>query len=68
MKGGIEDGYILFIGRIAYQGQIVTGKVVSGSPDYPDTAPMFFIHKEKEQKTTIYELLIYDSSDSSMVV
>lgn len=67
VKGGIEDGYILFIGRIAYQGEIVTGKVVNGSRDYPTTSPMFFAHKENEQMATTYEVLIYDSSDSNMI-
>ncbi|KAG5868476.1 hypothetical protein JTB14_013079 [Gonioctena quinquepunctata] len=58
VKGGIEKNNLLDIGRIAYQGEVVTGKIVTNSPDYPDTAPMFFVYKNEEHKTTNYEVLV----------
>lgn len=63
VRGGVEDGNIVNIGRIGFQGQIVTGKVITNSVDYPDTAPMFFAYKDKENKFTEYEVLIYESKD-----
>lgn len=67
VRGGVEDGYILNIGRIASQGETVIGKIVTASADYPETAPMFFAHKNKEKKVSNYEVLIYDSSESNSV-
>nr|XP_023016654.1 uncharacterized protein LOC111505969 [Leptinotarsa decemlineata] len=60
VKGGVEMNNLLNIGRIAFQGEVVTGKIVTNSPDFPDTAPMFFVLKNQERETRQYEVLIYD--------
>lgn len=61
VKGGFEDNYILNIGRIAFQGETVLGKVVTNSVDYPGTAPMFYAFRNQENRATIYEVMIYEA-------
>lgn len=67
VRGGFENGYILNIGRIAFQGETVTGKIVTNSGDYPGTAPMFFAFRNKENKANYYEVLIYEPADENAI-
>lgn len=63
----MEDSYTLNIGRIAFQGETVFGKVVTNSRDYPGLAPMFFAHKNKENQAPLYEVMIYDPTEANSI-
>lgn len=59
VKGGFEGDFLLHIGRISYQGEIVIGKVITSRPD---RAVMWFIHNNQEKDANAYETLIYQNS------
>lgn len=56
--GGNQDNFMLPIGRIAYQGEIVLGKIWTANPS---AAYLYFMHGATEVNTDIFEALVYDN-------
>lgn len=57
VSGGTEWGKVLNIGRIKYQGELIIGKVCSGTIG---NAKLYFPYKGEEIESTSYEILIYE--------
>ncbi|RZB94396.1 DUF3421 domain containing protein, partial [Asbolus verrucosus] len=55
--GGTENGKILNIGRVTYQGEVIVGKVCGYNIG---DAQMFFPYQNKEISVSSYEVLVYD--------
>lgn len=58
MRGGVENGHVVHLGRISYGGEVVVGKIATNSAN---NAPLFFVDKYAEKKTKSYEMLLYES-------
>jgi hypothetical protein len=55
--GGTENGKVLNIGRVSYQGEVIVGKVYSYSVG---DALMFFPYHSNETSVVSYEVLVYE--------
>ncbi|KAJ3659097.1 hypothetical protein Zmor_010804 [Zophobas morio] len=65
VPGGIEWGKVLNIGRIKYQGELIVGKVCSGTIG---RAKLYFPYKNEEIDVSSYEILTYKENDSNVPV
>ncbi|CAH1383066.1 unnamed protein product [Tenebrio molitor] len=62
VAGGTENGKILNIGRVSYQGEVIVGKVCSYNVG---NALMFFPYHNNEISVKSYEVLVYENKDDS---
>lgn len=58
VRAGLEKDAVVHIGRIAYQGEVVVGKIPTN--DWTK-ASLFIVNKDSELKMTSFEVLIYDN-------
>ncbi|KAF7280917.1 hypothetical protein GWI33_005383 [Rhynchophorus ferrugineus] len=59
VRGGVEDGNWLNIGRITYQGEMKIGKVLGG---HLGNAEFWFLHGTEEKMVKSYEVLYFDGT------
>ena len=59
VPGGTENGKLLNIGRVSYQGEVIVGKVCGYNIG---NALMFFPYGKDEISVGSYEVLVYDDS------
>ncbi|XP_063917088.1 uncharacterized protein LOC135132817 [Zophobas morio] len=59
VPGGTENGKLLHIGRVSYQGEVIVGKVCGYNIG---NALMFFPYGKDEISVGSYEVLVYDDS------
>lgn len=57
VRGGLENDLLVHIGRIFYQGEIITGKIPTNQLS---GAPLYFIYQNVERTVEYYEMLIYE--------
>ncbi|XP_030750271.1 uncharacterized protein LOC115878053 [Sitophilus oryzae] len=60
IRGGVEDGKWLYIGRVNYQGDIAIGKVLAGNIG---DALMYFVYKDKELNARSFDVLTYNGNN-----
>ena len=57
--GGHENGGILYIGRLSYEGNIRIGKIV---PFNTEDARFYFNNQGSEKSVSSYEVLVYNEN------
>ncbi|RZB40493.1 uncharacterized protein BDFB_011542, partial [Asbolus verrucosus] len=65
VSGGTEWGKILNIGRVKYQGEIIVGKVCSGTIS---NAKMYFPYNRQEISVSSYEILTYEDNNLNSLI
>lgn len=60
VEGGTEDGLILNVGRVAFQGEVVVGKVCNYNLG---NALLYFTHDKKVYNSPNYEVLVYGDKE-----
>ncbi|EFA02201.1 hypothetical protein TcasGA2_TC007858 [Tribolium castaneum] len=63
VSGGTEWGKVLNIGRVKYQGELIVGKVCSGTIG---KAKLYFPYKGEEIESDTYEVLAYEDKPNEV--